>query len=191
LIWDPSRSGWRPRLASNEVRGWKSRIAGLLLSNPAILSTGRVGLIPIACPSLIKKRPAASSAIGAFHLFTIYFVAASRRFDASSAGLPALTRIGDAFAARIAASLLTACGLDGLIVETPAAYEDLPVALAGARARLEAQKGRPARNRLNAPLFDTETFARGPEWAYAAIYDRLLLDLPAARVLVGAQLQME
>ena len=45
--------------------------------------------------------------------------------DALWAGVPVLTWQGEAFAARVAASLLSACDLDELIATTPEAYEQL------------------------------------------------------------------
>ena len=46
------------------------------------------------------------------------------------AGLPVLTRIGDAFVGRMAASTLNAVGLPELITTTTEAYEQMAVDLA-------------------------------------------------------------
>ena len=50
--------------------------------------------------------------------------------DALWAGVPLVTKIGDQFAARVSASLLTAVGLPELITETEADYETLILELA-------------------------------------------------------------
>ena len=56
--------------------------------------------------------------------------------DALWAGLPVLTRTGQSFASRVAASLLTALGLPGLITGSSEDYETLAIALANDPARL-------------------------------------------------------
>jgi predicted O-linked N-acetylglucosamine transferase (SPINDLY family) len=74
--------------------------------------------------------------------------------DALWAGLPVLTRIGDTFAGRVGASLLTAIGLPEMIVATQEEYEATAIDLAANPDRLRALKEKLARNRLTAPLFD-------------------------------------
>ena len=98
--------------------------------------------------------------------------------DALWAGLPVLTLIGDTFAGRVAASLLKAVGLPELITSTPQEYEDLAAELARRPRKLAGLKRKLARQRLAAPLFDTERFARELERAYAAMFDRYDAGLP-------------
>ena len=89
--------------------------------------------------------------------------------DALWAGLPVLTCTGEAFASRVAASLLNAVGLPELVANTPEAYEDLAVALATSPERLASLKRRLAENRATAPLFDMRRYDRDFEDAvYAA-----------------------
>jgi predicted O-linked N-acetylglucosamine transferase (SPINDLY family) len=92
--------------------------------------------------------------------------------EALWAGLPLLTRIGETFAGRVAASVLGAIGLRELITETAADYERRAVALAGDPARLAALRGRLAQNRLTKPLFDTRLFTRHMEAAFVAMHGR-------------------
>lgn len=92
--------------------------------------------------------------------------------DALWAGLPVLTRTGEAFASRVAASLLHAVGLPELITATPQAYENLAIELAANGARLEACRRTLAHQRLAGPLFDAELFTRRLEGAYQRIHDR-------------------
>ena len=107
-------------------------------------------------------------------LDTLPYNAHATACDALWAGLPVLTRRGNAFAARVAASLLTAAGLPELITETAEAYETLALALARDPARLKALRDRLAANRATAPLFDTPRLARELEAAY-----REMLSSPA------------
>ena len=106
--------------------------------------------------------------------------------DALWAGLPVLTRLGESFAARVAASLLKAVGLPELIAATPQAYESLAVELAGDPVRLAELAQRLRRTRLAVPLFDTELFARHLEEAYLQMYHRSLRGLRPDHIHVAS-----
>jgi predicted O-linked N-acetylglucosamine transferase (SPINDLY family) len=99
--------------------------------------------------------------------------------DALWAGLPVLTQQGQSFAARVAASLLTAVGLPELIVHTAQEYEDTAIALAQDTQRLEHIKQKLAEQRDTAPLFNTKQLARHIEQAYAAMHARAQAGLAA------------
>ena len=75
--------------------------------------------------------------------------------DALWSGLPVLTQIGEAFAGRVAASLLNAIGLKELITTTGHDYETLAIELATNSEKLAAVRAKLANNRLSKPLFDT------------------------------------
>ena len=85
--------------------------------------------------------------------------------DALWAGLPVLTCPGEAFASRVAASLLHSLGLDDLVVPDLAAYEARALALAGDPAALQ---GRVPRERLA----DVDTFRLNLEAAFAEMFRR-------------------
>ena len=92
--------------------------------------------------------------------------------DALWAGCPVLTWLGDTFAGRVGASLLTAIGLPELIAPDVAGYVERAIAFAGdgewrARSRLHlAGAGR------ESPLFDTATTTRALEAAYVQMIDQ-------------------
>jgi len=92
--------------------------------------------------------------------------------DALWAGVPLVTWPADAFAGRVAASLLSAIGLPELIAPTLRDYEQLAIALALDGERLRALRERLAANRLTQPLFRTEEFTRALERAYDAMWAR-------------------
>ena len=73
-------------------------------------------------------------------LDTLPYNAHTTASDALWAGLPVLTRIGETFAGRVAASLLNAIGLTELITSTPQAYEALAIDLATNPEKLAAIK---------------------------------------------------
>jgi len=104
--------------------------------------------------------------------------------DALWAGLPVLTCAGEAFAARVAASLLKALNLPELCTSTQAQYEQLAVGLATDPQRLVGIRERLAGNRLTSSLFDSRLFTGHIEAAYTSIYERYQADLPARHIRV-------
>jgi predicted O-linked N-acetylglucosamine transferase (SPINDLY family) len=92
--------------------------------------------------------------------------------DALWAGLPVLTCPGESFAARVAASLLTAIGLPELIAANLDRYEELAVHLATNRQALHQLRRRLHENRLTAPLFDSLRYCRDLEAAFAGMVQR-------------------
>jgi protein O-GlcNAc transferase len=86
--------------------------------------------------------------------------------------------MGEAFAGRMAASLLRAIGLPELVTTTSADYEALAVELAHDKDRYREIRQRLERNRFTAPLFDTARFTRNLENAYQAMYERYQTGLP-------------
>jgi predicted O-linked N-acetylglucosamine transferase (SPINDLY family) len=104
--------------------------------------------------------------------------------DALWAGLPVLTCVGEAFASRVAASLLTAIRLPELITESLDAYEALALEIAFNPGKLAALKRKLAANRLTTPLFDTELFTKHIEAAYTAMYERYQADLMPEHIYV-------
>jgi protein O-GlcNAc transferase len=105
-------------------------------------------------------------------LDTLPYNAHTTASDALWAGLPVLTQIGETFAGRVAASLLTAIDLPELIVQTQAQFERLAVELATDPNRLAAVAGKHANNRLTQPLFDTSLYVGHLEQAFAAMLRR-------------------
>jgi len=96
--------------------------------------------------------------------------------DALWAGLPVVTKQGQQFAARVAASLLNAVGLAELITTTEPDYEALILELATNRGRLKQITDRLASNRLTEPLFDTKRYTRNFERGLQQAYDRYFDD---------------
>jgi predicted O-linked N-acetylglucosamine transferase (SPINDLY family) len=105
-------------------------------------------------------------------LDTLPYNAHTTASDALWAGLPVVTCRGPTFAARVAASLLSAVGLPELVTETLENYEALILKLATEPARLREVREKLARNRLVAPLFNTDRYRRHIEAAYQQMWER-------------------
>ena len=104
--------------------------------------------------------------------------------DAVWAGLPVLTCMGEAFAGRVAASLLNAIYLHELFTTTLPEYEALAVKLATNPARLKHIKHKLEKNRFTTPLFDTTRFTKNIEAAYTQMYERYQANLPPEHIVV-------
>src|SRR5579863_7587087 len=96
------------------------------------------------------------------------------------AGLPLITCRGQAFAGRVAASLLRAAGLAELITASLEEYESLALRLANDRALLQSYRDRLTRDPARLALFDTARTTRRIEAAYEQMMARRAQDLPPA-----------
>ena len=105
-------------------------------------------------------------------LDTLPFNAGTTASDALWAGLPVLTCAGEAFAARMAGSLLNAVGLPELITHGLEEYEATARYLGVHRSELRALRNRLIRNRGERPLFNTDRFRRHLESAYLQMWER-------------------
>lgn len=92
--------------------------------------------------------------------------------DALWVGLPLITCRGQAFAGRVAASLLRAAGLPELITDDLESYEALALELASDRALLRSFRERLSRDPAQLPLFDTARTTRQIEMAYEQMMAR-------------------
>jgi protein O-GlcNAc transferase len=105
-------------------------------------------------------------------LDTLPYNAHATAADALWAGLPVLTVRGEAFAGRVAASLLQAVGMPELVTHSLAEYEALALTLAQDPVRLSALKEKLARNIAATPLFDADGFTRDLEAVYLKMCGR-------------------
>ncbi|MBD9406158.1 tetratricopeptide repeat protein [Acidovorax sp. ACV02] len=110
-------------------------------------------------------------------LDTLPYNAHTTASDALWAGLPVLTRAGQSFAARVAASLLQAVGMPELVTHTAEEYEALAIALAQDPVRLQALRDKLDAEKNQAPLFNAKQFASDIEAAYLAMHARCVQGL--------------
>jgi protein O-GlcNAc transferase len=104
-------------------------------------------------------------------LDTLPYNAHTTASDALWAGLPLLTCRGEAFAGRVAASLLNAVGLPELVTHSLDEYERLALKLATDASLLQSIRRKLEQNRLRCPLFDTDRFRRHIEAAYLTAWE--------------------
>ena len=83
--------------------------------------------------------------------------------DALWAGLPVLTKIGESFAARVSASLLTFTGLSELITYNEKEYEEKALNIANNPIEIKRLKSNLANSRETSSLYNSELFTRDLE----------------------------
>jgi predicted O-linked N-acetylglucosamine transferase (SPINDLY family) len=105
-------------------------------------------------------------------LDTLPFNGGATTSDALWTGLPVLTCSGEAFASRMAGSLLHVVGAGDCIARSLDEYERLAIDLANHPERLQELRRRLARNRRESPLYDSARFCRHLEAAYSVMRDR-------------------
>ena len=111
--------------------------------------------------------------------------------DALWAGVPVVTLYGNAYASRVAASVLNAAGIGELAFETVDDYRRAvlalaldPALLAGYRAHLHAQ-------RMAMPLFDNVQHARALQTLFTRMATRWRAGLPADHLLAPTPAALE
>ena len=102
--------------------------------------------------------------------------------DALWAGLPVVTRRGDTFASRVGASLLHAVGLDEWVADDDEGYVRRVLQLARDAGRRAALRAQLERARMEAPLFDSERFARDLEALYRRMWVHALSGAPPRHI---------
>jgi predicted O-linked N-acetylglucosamine transferase (SPINDLY family) len=132
----------------------------------------------ILAPLLPYPEHLARLGLGDLFLDTLPYNAGTTASDALWAGLPVLTCAGEAFASRMAGSLVAAVGLPELIVGSLGEYESLAVALATDPDRLAGLRNKLSGNRESTPVFDTDRFRRHLEMAYVEMQQRTRLGKP-------------
>lgn len=125
----------------------------------------------VLAPRLPAAEHLARYRVADLFLDTLPYNAHTTASDALWAGCPVLTRRGDGFAGRVAASLLSAAGLHDLIAETDEDYEAIARRLGERPEELEALRARLA-HPDTLPPFDATGFARHIEAAYAEMWRR-------------------
>jgi len=107
--------------------------------------------------------------------------------DALWEGLPVLTCIGETFAGRVAASLLSAANLPELITRSHQEYEAVALELATNPKKLSSLRMKLAQNRDTCPLFNTALFTRHFEDACVKMWERSQAGLSPDDIVIAAQ----
>ena len=94
--------------------------------------------------------------------------------DALWAGVPLVTKKGETFASRVAASILNTMDLSELVTTNDEDYFHVALELAQNPEKLAAIKAKIQIQKQTSPLFDTQKFARDLERLYQTIWEQEL-----------------
>ena len=118
------------------------------------------------------KQYLAQFKIADLYLDSFYYNAGATASNALWAGLPVLTKPGEGYTARMAASLLSSIDLSELVTHSLKEYESLALELATNPQRLSEIRNTLAENRLSTPLFNTALYTKHLENGYEQAYQR-------------------
>lgn len=110
----------------------------------------------IFAPKLANPYHLARYALADIFLDTTPYGAHTTASDALWMGVPVLTLAGRAFASRVCGSLVSAAGLPELVCDSPEAYVELAVGLAGNPRGVAGLKAKLEANRATCDLFNME-----------------------------------
>lgn len=108
------------------------------------------------------------------HLFldTFLYNAGATASNALWAGLPLVTRMGDSYPSRMAASILFGIGLEELVTYGIEEYEELAVNLALEKDFLSRVKNKLIKNKRETQFFSSSRFARVLESTYKQVIEK-------------------
>ena len=123
----------------------------------------KAGISPdrlIFADSLPYKEHLARYSLVDLVLDTFPFNGGTTTSDALWGGAPVITMAGEAYASRMASSLLHNIGLEEMITSSPQEYAALAIQLATTPGKLSQIRSKLQQNLLDSPVFDTERFTR-------------------------------
>lgn len=140
----------------------------------------------IFAPRMPMEEHLARHQLANLFIDTLPYNAHTTASDALWAGLPVLTCMGESFASRVAASLITAMDLPELIATSALEYEAKAIQLATDPELLSSLRDRLSRNKGTSALFNATQFARSLEMAFEKMHDIYLSDKPAENIFIQA-----
>ncbi len=117
-------------------------------------------------------------------LDTFPYTAHTTCSDALRAGTPVLTRIGETFPSRVAASLLKTSGLEELITYSEEEYIKKAVLISRDVEYLRKLKKKVLESKNKKPLFNNNLFTKNLEKAYNKIYKRKIDNLEPDHIYI-------
>ncbi len=113
--------------------------------------------------SLPLEKHLARHTLGDLALDTFNYNGHTTTSDALWAGLPVITKIGESFAARVSASILTSMGIPELITNSEEEYEEKAINIAQNPDEIIRLKSKLAKLKKTSQLYSSELFTRSLE----------------------------
>lgn len=111
-------------------------------------------------------------------LDTFPYNAGTTACDALAAGLPVLTKMGETFVSRMAASILSSLGLEELITSSNEEYLEVAIKIGNQPAYSDILREKIDKNKYTSSLFDPVRLTQNIENAYMQMYERFQSSLP-------------
>jgi uncharacterized protein (TIGR03032 family) len=105
-------------------------------------------------------------------LDTFTYNAGSTAAAAIGAGLPLLTKPGDAYAARMGASICASSGLESLICQSVEEYEQRAIAFGNKPSLLKPIRSKLQKDKESLPLFNLSQFVQNLESVYTRLWNK-------------------
>ena len=99
-------------------------------------------------------------------------------------GLPILTRMGNSFSSKVAASLLNSVGLQDLITNNDETYMQLAIKLGNNPNNLNDLKQKLIKSKNTSPLFNNKLYTKNLEQAFELMIGKLKKNSPAKNIII-------
>ena len=105
------------------------------------------------CKNISNADHLSRHSLADLYLDTFNYNGHTSMVDALWSGLPAITKIGKSFTARVGASLLNSFNMNDFITKSPKEYQDLAIKLSHDKSFYQKSKNAVKHNIINSSLF--------------------------------------
>ena len=134
------------------------------------------------CKNISNEDHLSRHSLADLYLDTFNYNGHTSMVDALWSGLPAITKIGKSFTARVGASLLNSFNMNDFITKSPKEYQDLAIKLSHDKSFYQKSKNAVKHNIINSSLFDTKNYIKNLETAYEIMYQTKLQNNPLKNI---------
>ncbi len=139
----------------------------------------------IFCNKLTNENHLARYKLADLFLDTTPYNAHVTANEALYCGVPVLTLIGNSFASRVGASILTALNMEELIARSKTEYFDIASSICQDSNKFKSIKEKLLNNKQNSTLFDTKLYVKNLELAYLEIYKKNKKNLKPENIYIN------
>jgi predicted O-linked N-acetylglucosamine transferase (SPINDLY family) len=138
----------------------------------------------IFCERLPNEDHLARYKLADLFLDTIPYNAHTTANEALYCGIPVLTLIGNSFASRVGASILSALNMKELIAHSKIEYHDIASDICQDSSKIKSIKDKLSNNKETSTLFDTKLYVKNLELAYLEIYKKNKKNLKSENIYI-------
>lgn len=139
----------------------------------------------IFCKKIANEDHLARYKLADLFLDTFPYNAHTTANEALYCDVPVLTLIGNSFASRVGASILTALNMEELIAHSKTEYLDIASNICQDSNKFKSIKEKLLNNKQNSTLFDTKLYVKNLELAYLEIYKKNKKNLKPENIYIN------